>query len=145
MQYSSRLTIAVHILLCIVQFEKEAKVTSTFLAGSIGVNPVIVRNVLGRLQDAGLVRTRAGVGGSTLARSPREISLLDVFRAVEDAGESLFHFHENPNPDCQVGRAVHAVLDQRLASVQSAMEHSMQLITLQSMIDDMQRQQTSNP
>lgn len=143
MQYSSRLTIAVHILLCIVQFEKEVKVTSTFLAGSVGVNPVIVRNVLGQLQEAGLVETRAGVGGSTLAKEPQDISLLDIFRAVENAGETLFHFHENPNPQCQVGKTVHAVLDQRLAVVQSAMESSMQSVTLQSMIEDMKQQQAS--
>lgn len=45
MQFSSRLTIAAHIMLCIAAFEKKEKLTSNFLAGSINVNPVIIRNV----------------------------------------------------------------------------------------------------
>lgn len=139
MHYSSRLTIAIHILLCIEEFSDEEKVTSNFLAGSIGVNPVIIRNVLGRLKEASLVHVAAGVGGSTLAKAPADISLYDIFEAVEDSGEGLFHFHENPNPECPVGRAVHAVLDERLLEIQRAMENSMRSMTLQSIIDDMKK------
>lgn len=137
MQYSSRLTIAVHILLCIEEFNGKEKATSNFLAGSIGVNPVIVRNILGQLKEAGLIHVAAGIGGSTLAKSPADITLFDIFEAVENSGEALFHFHENPNPECPVGRAVHAVLDERLLEIQLAMENSMRSMTLQSIIDDM--------
>lgn len=139
MQYSSRLTIAVHILLCIEEFKDEKKVTSSFLAGSIGVNPVIVRNVLGQLKKSGLINVAAGVGGSTLAKEPKDITMLDIFNAVEASGETLFHFHENPNPECPVGRRVHAVLDDRLLDVQHAMENKLNEITLQSVIDDMKK------
>lgn len=141
MQYSSRLTIAIHILLCIDQFSGEHKVTSNFLAGSIGVNPVIIRNILLKLQDAGLVATAAGVGGSKLAKSASAVTMLDVFKAVENSKETLFHFHENPNPKCEVGRTVHAVLDDRLMLIQKAMEDSMNSVTLQSIIDDMKKKQ----
>lgn len=141
MQYSSRLTIAIHILLCIEQFSDEEKVTSNFLAGSIGVNPVIIRNVLLKLQNAELVTTAAGIGGSKLAKKPADITMLDIFRAVENSEESLFHFHENPNPQCKVGRTVHAVLDDRLMLIQQAMENSMKSVTLQSIIDDMEKKQ----
>lgn len=137
MQYSSRLTIAVHILLCIDQFSGKEKVTSNFLAGSIGVNPVIIRNVLLKLQNAKLVTTAAGIGGSRLAKSPSDITVLDIFQAVEDSEEALFHFHENPNPKCPVGRTVHAVLDERLLKIRRAMEDSMRSMTLQAIIDDM--------
>lgn len=142
MQYSSRLTIAIHILLCIDQFSDKEKVTSNFLAGSIGVNPVIIRNVLLKLQEAGLIATAAGVGGSRLIRDPADITMLTIFKAVEDTGETLFHFHENPNPECKVGRTVHAVLDDRLALIQQAMENSMDSVTLQSIIDDMEKKHT---
>ena len=139
MQYSSRLTIAVHILLCIETFKDEEKVTSNFLAGSIGVNPVIVRNILGQLKEAKLIHVAAGVGGSTLAKAPADITLYDVFEAVENTGEGLFHFHENPNPDCPVGKAVHAVLDERLFEIKRAMESCMRSMTLQSLLDDMDK------
>lgn len=136
MQFSSRLPIAVHILLAIVEFGGKNKTTSVFLAGSVNVNPVIIRNTLGQLKAAGLITVKAGEGGSALAKKPKDISLMDIFDAVEKE-EELFHFHENPNPECPVGRNVHAVLDKRLLSIQEAMKQEMKSITLQSLIDDM--------
>lgn len=140
MRFSSRLTIAVHIMLCIAQFEGKYKTTSTFLAGSVNVNPVIIRKTLGQLKEAGLVTVEAGVGGSSLAKNPKDITLLDVFNAVENPDEDLFHFHENPNPECPVGQTVHSILDGKLDAVKLAMEDSMKSVTLQSLIDEMKAQ-----
>lgn len=136
MQFSSRLPVAVHILLAIVEFEGKEKTTSTFLAGSVNVNPVIIRNTLGQLKTAGLVTVKAGEGGASLAKDPKDITLMDIFNAVEKE-EALFHFHENPNPECPVGKNVHAILDRRLFSIQEAMRKQMESITLQDLIDDM--------
>ena len=110
MQFSSRLPIAAHILMCIVRFGEDCKITSDFLAGSVNVNPVIIRKTLGQLKKAGLVNVEAGVGGASLAKAPEDITLLDIFHAVEPKEEPLFHFHENPNPACPVGREVHGIL-----------------------------------
>lgn len=136
MQFSSRLPIAVHILLAIVEFEGKEKTISTFLAGSVNVNPVIIRNTLGQLKAAGLVTVKAGEGGASLAKEPKDITLMDVFDAVEKE-EALFHFHENPNPECPVGKNVHTVLDNKLFAIQEAMRKKMDSITLQDLIDDM--------
>lgn len=136
MQFSSRLPIAVHILLAIVEFEGKEKTTSTFLAGSVNVNPVIIRNTLGQLKAAELVTVKAGEGGASLAKEPKDITLMDVFDAVEKE-EALFHFHENPNPECPVGKNVHAVLDSKLFAIQEAMREKMESITLQDLIDDL--------
>lgn len=138
MQFSSRLPIAVHILLAIVEFEGKEKTTSTFLAGSVNVNPVIIRNTLGQLKAAGLVTVKAGEGGASLAKEPEDITLMDVFDAVEKE-EALFHFHENPNPKCPVGKNVHAVLDNKLFAIREAMREKMKSITLQDLINDMNK------
>lgn len=136
MQFSSRLPVAVHILLAIVEFEGKEKTTSTFLAGSVNANPVIIRNTLGQLKAAGLVTVKAGEGGASLAKEPKDITLMDIFDAVEKE-EALFRFHENPSPECPVGKNVHAVLDNKLFAIQEAMREKMESITLQSLIDDM--------
>lgn len=136
MQFSSRLPIAAHILLAIVEFDGREKTTSTFLAGSVNVNPVIIRNTLRQLKAAGLINVKAGEGGSSLAKEPKEITLLDVFDAVEKE-EELFHFHENPNPECPVGKNVHAILDKRLFDIRKTMREKMKSITLQDLIDDL--------
>lgn len=138
MPYSSRMPVAVHILLATALFDGEHKVTSGFLASSIGVNPVIVRNTLGKLKAAGLVSVDAGVGGAHLKKAPDEITLLDVFRAVEE-DKSLFHFHENPNPDCPVGRNIHAVLGEELETVETEMAERLRAITLRTLMTDMER------
>ena len=138
MQFSSRMTIAVHILLAIAEFADKEKTTSTFLAQSVNVHPVIIRNTLGKLKAAGIVHVRAGEGGATLANDPQKITLLDIFKAVEKE-EDLFHFHEHPNPQCPVGKNMHAILDQRLISIQNAMRKEMRAITLQDLINDMKR------
>lgn len=137
MQISSRFTIAVHIFACIDTFSNTRKITSDFLASSTNVNPVIIRKILGQLKAAGLIHVQRGTGGATVARPFDQISLLDIYRAVEcvDHGE-LFHFHENPNQECPVGRNIHMILDDKLIRVQNAMEKELALITLQDVVQD---------
>ena len=112
MQISSRFTIALHILTAIETFKDEYHVTSEFLAGSVQVNPVIIRNILLQLKTAGIVHIPRG---------------------------RLFAFHKNPNPKCPVGKNVHNILDERLLSVQKAMEDKLAAMKLSDVLDDLQR------
>lgn len=138
MQISSRFTIAIHVFLCVNTFEKERKVTSDFLADSVEVNPVIIRRILLQLKSAGLVNVQRGTGGTTIAKPLEEITLLDIYRAVECIEDgALFHFHEKPNVECPVGRNIHNVLDEKLERVQKAMEQEMEAITLADVERDM--------
>ena len=131
MQISSRFTIAIHILACIDTFEKDYKITSDFLASSVNVNPVIIRKLLQQLKAAGLIEVSRGTGGVAIMKPLEQITFLDVYRAVEcTPDEELFHFHENPNKSCPVGRNIHHVLDDKLARVQEAMEKELAAITL---------------
>ena len=120
MQISSRFTIAVHILICIETFKEDYKITSDFLASSVNVNPVVIRRLLQQLKKAGIINVKRGSGGAYIEKPLDKITLLDVYNAVEciDNG-NLFHFHENPNSRCPVGRNIHAVLDRRLDSIQA--------------------------
>lgn len=140
MQISSRFTLAIHIIACIETFKNEYKVTSDFLAGSTNVNPVIVRKILGQLKSAGIVEVARGSGGAVLSKPLDGITFLDIYKAVEcvENGE-LFHFHENPNPKCPVGRNIHTVLDNRLDKVQQAMENELKKITLADIESDIQK------
>ena len=101
MQISSRFTMAIHMFACIDTFSDQ-KMTSDFMAASIGTNPVIVRKILQQLKAAGLI----------------------------EVDEELFHFHENPNQKCPVGKNIHHVLDKRLLEVQKAMEEKLSEMTL---------------
>ncbi len=139
MQISSRFTIAIHILTAIDTFQDDYKVTSDFLAGSINVNPVIIRRTMQQLKGSGLIEVKRGTGGMHIARPINEITLLDIFNAVEPLEDGqLFHFHENPSTACPVGRNIHTGLDDKLFSIQTAMEDKMRSFTLADVIRDTQ-------
>lgn len=136
MKISVRFTAAVHTLLCIAYFEKTERVTSEFISGSTGVNAVIIRKILLQLQKAALVTTAAGVGGSHLAKQAGEITLRDVYRAINEGDEEreVFNFHPNPNEKCPVGGNIHRVLDGALANATAAMEAELAKTTIADLL-----------
>ena len=145
MQITSKFTVAVHILTCIDIFGGQMRVTSDFLSGSTGVNAVIVRNVLGQLRNAGIVETRQGSGGAHLAKALDEITLYDIYKAVDCVDdEGLFHFHENPNADCPVGRNIHKAMDDRLQTAQAALENELKSTTLAQVVADTRKSSNKN-
>ena len=138
MQISSRFTIAHHILTCIEEFKNDYKITSDFLASSINVNPVVIRRILQKLKSAGIITVaRGNVGNMEINRDLKDITFYDVYKAVDCVDdEGLFHFHENPNPRCPVGRNIHNVLDKRLDAIQQTMENEMKKSTLADVINE---------
>ncbi len=140
MQISSRFTIAIHILTCVEVFGEEYKITSDFLASSIRVNAVIIRKILSQLRNAGLIEVARGTGGTKITRPAGEITLYDVYEAVDLLEEGmLFHFHENPNPVCPVGRNIHKALDEKLECIQTAMEDEMRRFTIADVVDQIRQ------
>ena len=139
MQISSRFTIALHIFSCVDTFKGEYKITSEFLAGSINTNPVIIRKILTQLKNAGLITVARGTGGISPTRSLKDISFYDVYQAIEPVENGdLFNFHSSPNPQCPVGKNIHALLDDKLKAIQLAMENEMKKYTLDDLRIEMQ-------
>ena len=129
MQITSRFTIAIHILGAIDYFHGKVPVNSTLLAQSIGANPVIVRGVMAKLSKAGYILASKG---------KNDITFYDIYQLVDDSAQKgLFHFHENPSPDCPVGHNIHQALDGKLDQVQEAMEDEMKKITVGDVVDDL--------
>ena len=140
MQITSKFTIAVHIIAAIDYFRDSAKVTSSFLAGSVGANPVIVRNVMGSLKESGIIEISQGKSGIILAKSLDEITFYDVYKAVDCVdGKGLFHFHESPNIKCPVGRCIHLAMDEKLKRVQDTMENELRRITIADVAADIKK------
>lgn len=137
MQVSTQFTIAIHMLSYIALYSDKEKVTSDVLSGSIQVNPVIIRRLLSRLKKHGMISVQRGTGGTFLEKKPEDITLLDVYNAVENLKEEgLFHFHEHPNPKCPVGRDIHHALDEKLDEAQKAMEEKLGAYTIGDIMKD---------
>ena len=67
---------------------------------------------------------------------PLSSSVLNYFLMDQD----FFHFHENPNPACPVGRTIHGVLDKKLSAVQLAMEKAMEQTTLEALLQEARKE-----
>ncbi len=138
MQITSRFTIAIHALAFIDLYKDEMRVTSNVLASSIQVNPVIIRTVLSKLKAAGIIDSRQGSGGFLLAKPLHNISFYDIYEAVESIHQSgLFHFHENPHPDCPVGKNIHAAINDKTQRVQHSMEAELKQIFMSDVVNDL--------
>lgn len=85
-----------------------------------------------QLKGAGMINVTRGRGGVTLAKSLDEINLYDVYKAVDCVSGSLFHFHENPNPNCPVGKNIHKALDETLLEIQQTFENKLKTFTLKN-------------
>lgn len=137
MKITSKFTVAVHTLLVIYTFSDKRKTTSEFIAASVRVNPVVIRRTLLSLKAAGIVEVKAGSGGARIVKDLKDVSLYDIYKAVDCVDGGLFHFHENPNPACPVGKNIHAVLDKRLSDAQAAMENELKKVTLADLTRDL--------
>jgi Rrf2 family protein len=100
--------------------------TSEQVAASVNTNAVIIRRSLGDLRRAGLVDVRHGAGaGWSLARAPEEITLLDVYEAVEH--EPLFGMHRTePNLECPVGKGIRPALGQVYGGIEQALRRELE-------------------
>ncbi len=137
MKISSRFTVGVHIL-SLLSIDNHESCTSEWIAASVNTNPVVIRRLMGQLKKAGLVQVRSGTGGAYLLKDLGEITLLDVYRAVEVVEEGqLFHIHEDPNPNCPVGANIQAVLQLILQRAQHAMEQILADITMKELVTEL--------
>lgn len=132
MSQSTRFSVALHILIALTLRRGEL-LNSDELAWSVDTNPSMVRRILASLGRADLVSTRAGpAGGATIARNPKEITLLDVLRAVSLKPSSGIHV---PNPECPLG----AVLEEPLRSVLREAEKARERVLAQKTVFDVAR------
>lgn len=129
MSISSRSAVGVHVLALLAQ-AGEKPLSSEVMASSVNTNAVVIRRVLGRLRDASLVRSLEGSGGGwRLVRGPEEITLLDVYGAVER--ESLFSLHSRqPNPACLIGHNIQGALEGVFGEAEAAMEGRLEKTTI---------------
>jgi Rrf2 family protein len=80
---NQQFTFAVHIM-TVLAFSPGEVIGSQTLAASVNTNPVVVRRLLLALRDAGLIETFTGKhGGARLRKKPNQISLVDIYDAVE--------------------------------------------------------------
>jgi Rrf2 family protein len=126
---SSRFAVAVHVL-ALLALESGRFVASPWIAASVGTNPALIRRLLGRLRQAGLVESERGTrGGVRLALPAELIRLSQVYQAVER--EALFPMpRSSPSQRCPVGKNIRQVLSPVLAQTSEAVEAALDRSTI---------------
>jgi DNA-binding IscR family transcriptional regulator len=131
---NGRFSISVHILTLLASARGEV-LSSDFMAGSININPVLVRKELINLRDHHLVGSKEGKnGGAFLLKAPKDIRLSDVFEAVKES-PLLGQAKNLPNPDCQIGKQINKHLDNLYTNAEKALIKQLKTITLQKFAD----------
>lgn len=143
MKYSTRLSDTAH-LLAVIQIAREVGertgrdprrfLSSAAIARSLHTNPAYVRKLMGLASRGGLLVTEQGKVNPVLARPASEISLLDIYRAVEGE-KGLLKLDTHINPACNMGKAIQLALGDAYAKVQREAEATMAAISLREIIE----------
>jgi DNA-binding IscR family transcriptional regulator len=121
---NSRFSIAAHILTLLASTPGE-RITSEWIAGSVGTHAVVIRRQLALLRRAGLVGSKGSAGGGwLLLRAPEAVTLAEVRRALGE--EASFRMHQEPNPECSVGKGVKGALEDVYADAEAAVDRSLE-------------------
>lgn len=120
---SGKFAMAVHALAVLAQ--DADGYPSEYLAGSVNTHAVFLRRVLRRLAEAGLIAAREGRGGGyRLARPADQVTLAEVYRAVEPEGP-LTPSPCDPNLRCPVGAGMRAAFAGAAAAARAGLESAL--------------------
>src|SRR6266481_4322199 len=135
---SVQFTVGAHIMAAL-GFRHGEELPSAMLAESVNANPTFVRKSLSKLSKAGLVvATRGKNGASRLTRSPKQITLLDVYRASE--APPTFAIHSYPvEKRCPISCNIKGCMSSVLKKAQESFENSLAGITLADVVGEIRR------
>jgi Rrf2 family protein len=135
---SVQFTVAAHIMAAL-GYKHGEEISSATLAESVNADRTFVRKSLSKLSKAGLVVTKRGKSGaSMLSRSPRQITLLDIYRA--SAAPPAFAIHSYPvEKRCPVSCHLKECMSELLSQAQNSFETSLAKITLADLVGQIRR------
>jgi Rrf2 family protein len=134
MAANSQFSMAVHVL-AMLAGSREENLKSDYLACSVNTNAVVVRRLLGQLNQANLVISQTGAnGGSRLARCPNEINLAEIYKAI-NCGEVFALHAKAPSQDCPIGKNIEAVLGCLQREIDKGIEEKLSRYTLQNVFE----------
>src|ERR1700730_1286499 len=135
---SVQFTVAAHIMAALGFFDGK-EISSAILAESVNADPTFVRKSLSKLSKAGLiVTTRGKNGASTLTRSPRQITLLDIYRA--SAAPPTFAIRSYPvEKKCPISSNIKGCMSSVLKKAQAGLDNALDGITLADVVGEIRR------
>lgn len=138
MAVNTQFSIAVHLMAGLAYCGGQ-DTTSANLAMSVNTSPSFVRRILSKLSKAGLVETATGKSGSCwLGREAKQITLLDIYEAVDAPKAFSIHHYAEQKP-CPVSCHIKTALEKALTKTQKAMEVGLAKVTLADILSDIRK------
>jgi DNA-binding IscR family transcriptional regulator len=127
---SGKFAITIHILTLLTKFPNDF-LSSEFIAGSMNLNPVLVRKEIANLKAHYIVESKEGKnGGTKLSKEASDITLKEIFEMTFDK-INLGYAKNQPNPDCPVGKKVNQNLAELYADINEKVGLQLKKITLE--------------
>jgi DNA-binding IscR family transcriptional regulator len=127
---SGKFAITIHILTLLTKFPNDF-LSSEFIAGSINLNPVLVRKEIANLKAHHIVESKEGKnGGTRLAVDPSKLSLKEIFEKTFES-INLGYAKNQPNPACPVGKKINENLEKLYADMNKKVSVQLQEISLE--------------
>lgn len=134
MKISTRFSDSIHLLAFISIFKGKLPLTSDNIASSIQISPVMVRRLMSTLKKTGILETRHGTASPEIARPLNQISLLDIYLAIEK-DKPLFEINHKTNPECPVGGNIQPTLKKFYSEAEIAAKAKLNQITMDDIVD----------
>ena len=132
---SGKFAITIHILTLLTKFPNDF-LSSEFIAGSMNLNPVLVRKEIANLKAHHIVESKEGKnGGTKLSKAASNITLKEIFEMTFD-NINLGYAKNQPNPDCPVGKKI----NQNLAELYADMNEKVSLQLTKISLEDFSNQ-----
>ena len=142
MSITTRFSVGIHILAVLDIYQDEVT-SSSFIASSVNTNPAVIRKIMSLLKAAGLIHTQAGVAGARLAKSPEQIPLLAVYKAVyaDNKSQELFDVHQDTSENCLVGMHIQSAINPILHRVEVSLKAELKKSTLADVVKEIRSQE----
>lgn len=131
---NKRFATAIHILSALAYQEEGISLNSDVLAQSINTNPVVVRRILKKLTQGGIVQTQRGKrGGVRLAKKPAAIKLSEIYECLES--RQLISLNDKPpKKDCPVSCAMGQIMGTLVSGVEKSVKNYLNKQSLQDVV-----------
>lgn len=127
----SKFSISLHIMTLLAYYPGEWH-SSSKIAKSLKINPVLVRKEIKSLKDGGLIESKEGKnGGVRLGKSAKIITLADIFEAVKGSNHVLNLSNNIPDVHCKIGGQINDKLLSIFDTIDSAILNVLKPQTLE--------------
>ena len=134
MAYNSQYNVAIHI--CVyMQHGGREHYPSQAIADSVGTNPVVIRRLISRLKEGGIVGSIAGAGGGFYLQKPaKDINLWEIYQIMQE--KDLFH-QPKVNGECPVSCNMWTVVEDTFKKAELAMKPVLSKVTIAELAQNM--------